>query len=358
MATKAPSRSSETAAPNGLVPPDEKFWKRYSPHNEAPLSMAGSIALHALAFGVLVLFAVYIVNLLSKSTRSLPVDPVRLVGGGGGKKTGTEGGKGVGTGAEDVGEASEDAGPTDTEDVPRRPELNPVETAKVKEEFNPTDVRLISKSETGRALARLQDNVRRKLRLNDGLPSAPKGKGGKGSGGGKGTGKGTGEGSGSGPGTSATLSKREKRMLRWHMRFTANSGPEYLSQLRGLGAILAFPVVEGANPQFKVVHDLRPGGALLDEDISGIQRIYWIDDKQRSVVDILGALGARIPPPSRFVAFMPEKLEQDLFDMEKRYVERVLRRPFNEDLIDETNFRVVPTARGYKPELISVTMRR
>ena len=54
---------------------------------------------------------------------------------------------------------------------------------------------------------------------------------------------------------------------------------------------------------------------------------------------------------------MPEELEKQLFDMERRYVERVLRRRFNEDLINETQFRVVRTPRGYRPELISVTMR-
>src|SRR5262249_47515430 len=151
-------------------------------------------------------------------------------------------------------------------------------------------------------------------------------------------------------------SKREKRMLRWHMVFTANTGPEYVAQLRNLGAILAIPVGD----DFKVIRDLQAPAKLLDEDISKIQRIYWIDDKPRSVVDVMTALQVAPPEgryPPRFVAFMPEKLEDELFEMERRYVVNVLRRRFDEDRIDETRFRVVQTARGHRPELVTVVMK-
>ena len=70
------------------------------------------------------------------------------------------------------------------------------------------------------------------------------------------------------------LSEREKRMLRWHMKFSASNGPEYLAQLHGLGAILAIPVTEekGKDLIYKVIRDLRPGkGVLKDDDLSKIQ---------------------------------------------------------------------------------------
>jgi hypothetical protein len=356
MATAPAKDSQADGSPQLKVPPEEQFWKHYSPHGEAPLSLAGSIALHVLSVGVLMLFAMYLVSLFYKPTRSLPVDPVRFekLGGGGGKPGGAGGGPGIGHGAEDVGEKDKEP-QTGPEDAPRRPSLSEPETAKIKEAYAPSDVRLIQKSETGKALARLDDSLRRKL--SDGL-NPGKGKGGRGSGGGKGTGSGTGEGPGVGAGK-ASLNKREKRMLRWHMRFTANTGPEYLEQLRQLGAILAFPVTEGREPKYKVVRDLKPGGKLLDEDLSKIQRIYWIDDKPRSVMDITRALGVRLPRlPARFVAFMPEELEQHLFEMERNYVEKVLKRKFDEDKIDETEFRVVHAPKGYRPELIRVTMVR
>ncbi len=39
------------------VPPDERFWRRYSPHGELPLSGASSLAVHLLLFGLLMLAA-------------------------------------------------------------------------------------------------------------------------------------------------------------------------------------------------------------------------------------------------------------------------------------------------------------
>jgi hypothetical protein len=353
MSTSAPVKDKKKGDPTSLVPPDEQFWKHYSPHGEAPLSLAGSVAVHALAVGGLMLFAFYLASLFYKTTRSLPIDPVRLdLGGGGGKKTGVGDGPGIGHGSE-IGEKSDDNQPGE-EEAPRRPALNDAQVEKIKENYSTDDVRTIQKSETGRALARLEDSIASKLR--DGL-NPGKGRGGKGKGGGYGTGTGTGDGPGVGAGK-ATLSKREKRMLRWNMRFTATTGLEYLAQLRGLGAILAFPVTTGREPKYKVVRDLRPGGKMLDEDLSKINRIYWFDDKPASVRDVLGALRVKLGSvPVRFVAFMPEELEKQLFDMERGYVERVLKRTFDEDKIDETQFRVVPAAGGYRPELISVSMR-
>jgi hypothetical protein len=146
-------------------------------------------------------------------------------------------------------------------------------------------------------------------------------------------------------------------MLRWHMRFTANSGLEYVKQLRELGAILAFPMADGPNPEYQLVRDLRPPAKLVREDLSNIQRIYWIDDKPQSVRDVVQALGLRIQP-HRFVAFMPEELEADLYRMEKNYVEKVKRQKFNEELIEETHFYVVFKNGKYRPELQSVVMRR
>jgi hypothetical protein len=355
---------SSTSAPEkaagpllSRVPPEEQFWKRYSPHGEAPLSIAGSIAMHTLGLGGALLLIIYIASVLSPSTQSLPVEPVRLaLGGGGGSKTGVGTAPGVGRAPEDLGQEA-DVPQTGIAEAPPRPALDNVERAKVQQDFDPATARKIaeSNSEPVKAFARLDDKLRRKLA--DGLRPG-KGKGGPGSGGGEGTGTGPGEGSAAGPGK-ATLNQRERRMLRWHMKFEANSGPEYLAQLRGLGAILAFPVTEGADPTYQVVHDLRPGHAKLQtDDLSKIHRIYWIDDKPRSVQDILAALGLRLPrPPSRFVAFMPESLEADLFAQEKRYVENVLRQPFREDKIEETIFRAVRTPRGYKAELISVSVK-
>jgi hypothetical protein len=150
-------------------------------------------------------------------------------------------------------------------------------------------------------------------------------------------------------------------MLRWNMHFPTNSARAYLDQLAALGAILAIPVDEsGPEPKYKIVRNLRARPArLLTEDLSKIQRIYWIDDKPESVSEVMAELGHGHLRPSRFVAFMPVKLENKLFEMEKRYYKRKYRRKtFDEDDIYETRFRVVPGGGGYTPVLVSMKLKR
>lgn len=359
----APSTNSKPApAVNKLIPPEERFWKRYSAHGEAPLSMSGSLALHALVFGGVFLFSVYLASIW-RPTRSLPVEAVRLQieGGGGGKPDGVGDGKGIGKAAENVPEKSEDPG-TQKDAKTERAALKPVEMEKVKQEFAPADARIFqdTNSDSAKAFARLDQSLRNKLR--DGMDPG-KGQGGPGSGGGQGTGQGTGKGSGKGPGR-ANLTPREKRMLRWHLQFEVprdeRSGPEYLGQMRDLKAILAFPYDEAAGvPKFKVVRDLQPGAKLLDEDVARLNRIYWINDNPSAVQEILQALGITLSPlPSRFVAFMPPELEQRLYDMERDHVTKVLKRAFAEDQILETNFQVVKMADGTRVRLKDVLMKK
>jgi hypothetical protein len=139
-------------------------------------------------------------------------------------------------------------------------------------------------------------------------------------------------------------------MLRWSMLFNTNNAGDYLAQLRGLGAILAIPVKEGPEGrEYRLVRDLSARPAkLLEEDLSKIQRIYWVDEKPQSVNDVMASLGVDVRP-SHFVAFMPQELEDKLFRMEKAYRGR------SEDEIHETKFRVNKTARGYEPEVIAQT---
>jgi hypothetical protein len=194
--------------------------------------------------------------------------------------------------------------------------------------------------------------VRRKIQ--PGKPqNAGAGGGGTGSGGGTGDGKGTGEGDGSGPGKgSGTLTQREKRMLRWTMLFSTNNGPDYLAQLRGLDAILAIPVKETAEGrEYKLVRNLNSPAQLLDEDIGKIQRIYWIDDKPGSVRDMMAALGLSIRP-SHFVAFMPEKLENKLFELEKAKAGGR-----SEDQINETKFKILRVGDHYEPVVDRISFK-
>lgn len=351
--------TSPKPATQSPVPPDEQFWVRYSPHHEAPTSIGASIGLHLLIGGGLLLFGMYLANLLLKSDKNLPVEPVRLLepGGGGGKKTGKGDGPGIGDLDEDVGPVTDTKPkPGKIDKGPKLPSLNPVQADKIKQTFNKSSAIFInnSTSESVKRWASLDEFSRKEL--SDGLAPG-KGRGGAGSGGGKGSGKGKGDGSGTGEGSKVSLTQREKRMLRWHMLFNAENGPQYLAQLRSLGAILAVPVVEQPRPQYKVIRDLRKPAKLLNEDISQIKRIYWIDNQEQSVQDIMAALGLSLRP-SRFVAFMPLELERKLYEMERYHVEKVMKRRFVEDNIDETRFRVTRTSTGgYRPVIESVSFK-
>lgn len=335
-------------------PPEDAFWTRYSPHGEAPLSFAGSMGMHLLMFGVVVLLGMYALASQFKEEVKLPVEPVRIIPGGGGTPGGDpkEGKGGTGTvPQEDV-----------KDEIPKFPELNlapkpqlsEVQRQELTKDLNPEDLQPIMESRAAPAIAALEQNIREKLA--NGIRAA-EGKAGPGSGGGAGTGSGDGVGGGTGKGPKPKdLTKREKRMLRWHMIFTASTGPEYVAQMRAMGAVLAFPV---GPDKYQTVRDLKPGAKLQDEDLNGIQRIYWIDDKPASVRDVLAALGINLSPtPARFIAFMPEELEKKLYDMEKAYIERVLRVKFNEDKIEETIFRVTNIRGKYVPQLERVTLRR
>src|SRR5437763_15402247 len=91
---QAPSVGPLSARPRSNLP-EERFWKRYSPHGELPLSGAGSFALHALLVCLLVLLG-FLGVWFTRPSRTLPVEAVQLAGGGGGRQNGVEGSKGLG----------------------------------------------------------------------------------------------------------------------------------------------------------------------------------------------------------------------------------------------------------------------
>jgi hypothetical protein len=332
-------------------PPEEQFWQRYSPHHEAPLSGIGSLAVHAFIVGLLIVAG--ILGWLSLTTRRapLPNDVVSLEHGGGGGKVGGAGdNEGDGKPAEEVADTKQDQNlePAD-KTKPERPDLK---DPAVLAQSLPADVasddsikRFIKQgNENLASLAGLNQDIQSKLR--EGLRQAPAGKGGSGTGGGKGSGTGPGDGNSSGPG-SGKISRREQRMLRWTMQFDTRSGADYLRQLKGLGAILAIPR-DRSGRDFYVIRDLggRPP-KLLEEDVEQLQRIFWIDDKPQDVASILHALNLH-ERADRFVAFMPQELEQKLFDEELRY------NHLREEEIDETVFQVRVNNRGeYYPVVVS-----
>src|SRR5581483_857098 len=99
--TSVKETKDQSAAKLRRKPPEESFWKHYSPHHEFPLSLLSSAMLHAIGITFLLLVAFGII-LAFKHNQSLPVEPVRLAGGGGGgSKTGSENGEGPGRAQEE-----------------------------------------------------------------------------------------------------------------------------------------------------------------------------------------------------------------------------------------------------------------
>lgn len=353
----SPEKIGDRPANNQPEPPEEQFWQRYSAHGELPLSGATSLAVHLLILGLMVLTAWLAYAVFSHTSRTIPVEAVRLdLGGGGGSRHGTGDGPGVGTTEprEDPG-GKPDEGPATPDPVDNltKPKLDVNAGARSPVQFDPGSTRVIQQSDTSSSAA-LQKLAEANIRIR--LPDKKGyGQGGTGTGGGSGDGKGTGVGNGEGEGR-GTLTQREKRMLRWSMLFNTNSGPDYFAQLQGLGAILAIPVKEDGEREYKIVRDLSARPAkLLNEDIGQIQRIYWIDNNPQSVADIMSVLGVRLRP-SHFVAFMPEKLEANLFKLESNYLKN--HHPGKtEDDIDLTKFRINRRGGGYEPEVISLKLK-
>ncbi len=340
MSTSA-TPSKESAPKNKpLVPPDERFWQRYSPHHEFPLSSVASFAVHFLAILLVVLVGIVISRFL-RDEAPIRVDAV-VLGGGGGNPRGVGDAPGVGAEAakgENVPEARSTEKPTPERD--KLPDVKPSDFQLPPELKDDGLKRLIEQgSEAAKGVATLTENVRADLAR--GL-AAGVGQGGAGRDGGKDKGKDKGTGPGAGPGD-GKLTQREKRVLRWTMVFNTRDGNDYARQLHGLGAILALPT--GREGEYKVLRNLaaRPAEGQI-EDLSEIKRIYWVDSAPDSVASLSRALQLK-GPVNHIVAFFPEELEKKLLERELKY------RGLKEEEIRETRFEVRVIGGKYEPNVV------
>jgi hypothetical protein len=345
MSIAAPASPTKAAtAKDRLMPPDEKFWQRYSPHYEFPLSGVSSFALHLLVVGLAALLLM--VPWPGRDTAPMELDEVSWdAGGGGGSQTGIGDNRGDGASGESADQKQPDP-KTRFEDKVPQPDLKLTEgpTLSLPEATEPDVARLIEQNnQAAQSIRDLPKTTANAMR--EGLV-AGKGKGGPGKGGGEGTGTGTGTGEASGPGT-GKISKRIQRMLRWTMAFNTRDGRDYALQLKSLKAILA--VEQADDPQKGMVYKelTTPAKGELQE-LNSIKRIWWIDDKPESVEALSRALGIR-PVPKRFIAFLPIELEEKLLRLELNYAGGK-----KEEEIKETVFEVKPLGGGrYEPRVIS-----
>ncbi len=343
-ATASPKGKPKKARPAGL--PDERFWIKYSPHHELPLSAASSVFVHAVAFGVIGLILAGFLSGLFGGKHPAEVRAIEVAGGGGGNPNGS------------VENPGESAVPTGAEAIETKPKnsdpIQPIDTKDLKTPTPPTEP-LVSTNENATRLFKetklsqtnLSDLARK---ANDRLASpSSKGQGGAGSGGGMGDGNGTGSGNEIGPGSGkGTIS--EARNIRWTMKFRTENGEDYFRQLRDIGAYLVVPLDSGEVLVFRDLYSKPLVGRT--EDAATLPRLQWADTDPVTVRDVSKVLGLRQVPP-RIIAVFPPKLEDELRKLEHEKFKG------DENKIAETEFAMVRFSHGkYVPKVVEIRLKK
>jgi hypothetical protein len=321
-----------------LLPPEERLWKRYSPHHEGPLSAAGSLALHALVIGALAYLAFRATQWQDDELNKPPrMEVVEIQGGDGGLD-------GLGVGTTPLGGTK--GGRTDVEAVasnkqspqpfqkPNPNELNLKAPDRLPPQLKVPVTGYEEPADDGdTAFSGLSESAKRaEASLVAALtPPAPKagtkgtggnanvggvpGTGGRaGSGGGKGGD--VGPGSGSSP-YGQVLTNQRKRQMRWKI-LASDDGQVHLAKLKALKLTLVVPTANPnvfeimdlgqSAPQFKTTTNLRNQG----------DKVWWTNRHPKQVAGLAAVLGLRRVPPC-FVIFLPKALEDRMLDLEQAH---------------------------------------
>jgi hypothetical protein len=328
---QAPAKADPKDAPaKGPFPPDERFWKRHSPHHEFPLSVVIAIVLHVAA--VLVLLAVWVVSSLDSPAAPPRMDLVEIEGG-------SPALDGLGTGDTLKGSGDKDKenigeGKGDRQRPPRPDEIkiaqlkNPLKAPELK---FPTERSEIP-DEGDDPFAGLDQATKQatediiKATKPPAPPSGTKSKGVKGGGKNVGTGGpkgkgGTGKGNRTGPGRGTSpygqvLTDQRKRQMRWQI-LASTDGSIHLAKLRALNVTLVMPT---RNPQIFTVFDLERSLApktttKLEEHAD---KVWWTNRDPVEVGALARVLKLPETPPC-FVIFLPKGLEDRMVQLEEQY---------------------------------------
>jgi hypothetical protein len=291
--------------------PDERFWKRYSPHHEFSLSGLVSAVLHGVIFALVVGASFFLAQAKDKEPLELG-QTVDIVDGQRGDN-GTDTGDGYPTGKQEAGPSLHQNPQSPARAFPGL-ELNPptpaLEQPPEKVDLRGTILENVKKS--NEELAKATEGLRKQILGKPDSGGGPKGR---------------------------IDDIVIARMDRWVLVFETRDGRDYLRQLDSLGAILAIPI---SDTKFMVYHDLKgrpPKGAI--EEITKIERIFWIDDKPESVLSLANVLQWDGIPP-RVVAFFPQPFEDELLRKELKFKNK------NEHEIRKTFFRMERKGNRYE----------
>jgi hypothetical protein len=333
----APSATANNApATKTPTPPDERFWHKYSPHFEFPLSTVGSVAVHIVIFG---LFVLYIAKLLRFDEKTpVPIRPMAVLGD---ASDGGDGAPGSGGGQR---EAVDQTDPMDP-----RPFVPDIKLEDAKPFIATWAPELANDPETVKVVTQMP-NFDKLRKLNEDISKRPTAgdAGGKTGGNQPGTGK-TGD-KGPGDGGQGDPNSSFRRSLRWTLVFTTQGGQDYLNQLAAMRATIVVRTPQAG----KALAFRDPSAPKAGEpyDLSALQgKVYFVDDRPGSVTDVATALGLDFVP-REFIAVFPDDIVQELDAKEKNYRNR------NPDDIIETKYKVIVRDGKYIITIIDQRSRR
>ncbi|NQT14911.1 MAG: hypothetical protein HQ582_19305 [Planctomycetes bacterium] len=294
------------------------WWRRYSHHGEFPWSTVVSCVLHLF---ILLLIAAATAPLLKYDRTPPSVDVVYA-----GEDTPAPGN------ADDLpgGSLEEGAAEEVTEEVPD--EMTETEVDEVTEP-KPLDPQ-VNPLAPSLELAPLEEQMKEaQERLNRAQEQLRKNQDGSG-GGSSGPGRGGSGGSG-----------RGARASRWVLKFNTRATQDYLAQLDGLGASIAFP--QSGNEFLYIYNPSSSNPRQERRSLAGENRINWVDRDRETVTAVCSALKVSVAP--FMLAFLPVEMEERLLRLELAY------NNLEEDEILSTTFEVVH--RGGKYDAIVASQR-
>ncbi|MCL6502931.1 MAG: hypothetical protein K6T86_09630 [Pirellulales bacterium] len=312
-----PQATQQNDVPPVTLPPQD-FWTLYSPRGEFPLSSTASIVLHLLAVLLIILIGRLV---LTKPAEQPAVDVLHV---GPELTAAPDEGAREGPQSEESLEAAEQPSQEAAAETMPIEELVQVDERPESQVEVPDTAGQMQKAtrkaqEGSQAAKRARERLEAaKNRLNENLGSV-------------------GGGGGSGP------TGRAARVARWIMRFDVSSVRDYLAQMDGLGAQIAFPDRGDKFLYFSNLASPTPKKEL--KDISNETRIYWVDENPQSVAMVCQYLG--VPDNGFFLAFLPRELEERLLRMELAYMNLA-----EEDILS-TTFRVIRRGGGYDVQVES-----
>jgi hypothetical protein len=376
MATAEKNQPKRAGQP--LLPPEERFWKRYSPHFELPVAGATALFAHAVILGILAIGGIaFLFRASAEASKPAKMDTVfvdpdaAFPGNMGAAPEGEPGSPGDPGGTEveqgPPGAQGNDTGPQGPgdESLPELPSLPsiglnvPAATAQAEAPSN---------------LAQQLDNITKAAQERSKVPvvatSKPKTGTGTKSGKKKGTGNPRGTNGGGGPGGSSWGSKgrgmgggakshkaTDAEIKAWRWQFDLSGPPrEHADKLERVGVIVAVPDPKAGNMDPRtapllLITDLKRRPVTLKPAEPGrfADSVKWYNRTPDSIQGLMQELRLPFVPPC-IILLMPKDREAKMAEAEMRYARE---HGLDPERIQQTTFDFRLQGGVYEPVVIN-----